>query len=206
MLDSMIRNPRPTRAETSDVANAVLDGSDALMLSGETAVGRYPVETVRMMSTIIQEVERSPRYRSLPEPPPIPLGTVRNAVARAAIAASREMDLCAIVVVTLEGRLARLVSEYRPPCPVVALTPNERCARELMLHWGILPIVAPLHERTDDMIAEVVRAVRAAGIARDGDVVAMTLATPHGTPEGTNLLHLHTLGSLDARVTPGVLA
>ncbi|HEV8325640.1 MAG TPA: pyruvate kinase [Myxococcota bacterium] len=199
MLDSMIRNPRPTRAEASDVANAVLDGTDALMLSGETAVGRYALESVRMMDTIIREVEGSPRFRSLPEPPPIPLGTVRNAVARAAIAASRELPLAAIVVVTLQGRLVRLISEYRPSCPVVALTPSEGCARALTLHWGVLPILGALHDRTDDMIAEAVRAVRAGGIARDGDVVAITLSIPPGTPEGTNLLHLHTL-------RPGVLA
>ena len=139
MLDSMRLRPRPTRAEASDVANAILDGTDALMLSGETASGDYPLESVRTMDKIIREVELSPRYRSLPERASVGDMESTNAVARAAVVAARELGVRSILCFTESGRTAALVSEYRPEASILAVTSSRTVFRRLGLHWGVTP-------------------------------------------------------------------
>lgn len=151
MLDSMQENPRPTRAEASDVANAILDGTDAVMLSGESASGKYPVESVRMMASIIEEVEGSRIYKSIVPPTFIRgLRTFPNAVAQAAAVAARELDVKAIVVLTHSGSTARLMMTYRPAKPIIALTPNESLHRQLALYWGVMSH----HVNLDSVLAE----------------------------------------------------
>lgn len=141
MLESMTDNPRPTRAEASDVANAILDGTDAVMLSAETATGKYPVETVRMMSAIIEEVEQSPIYRSVPTPTFIPhIQSFPNAVAKAAATAADELNIETIVVLTLSGFTARLMMTYRPTKRIIAGTPSRNVYQQMALFWGVEPL------------------------------------------------------------------
>ncbi len=149
MLDSMMRNPRPTRAEATDVANAVLDGTDVVMLSGETASGKYPVEAVRTMDSIIREIEGSTIFDALPEPAAFgePL-SFSNACARAAAATSRGVPLAAVVVGTADGHTADVVADYRPRAPIVAVTSNVEAARRLALQWGITPVLGDLRSVT----------------------------------------------------------
>lgn len=152
MLDSMIRNPRPTRAEAADVANAVLDGTDAVMLSGETAAGRYPLEAARMMDLLVREAEgaqaREPSSRHLPDVP----GDwgFANAAARAAALLSFTLPLVGIVVLTRHGRSVELLSGYRPRVPILALTPDEAAAQRLAVRWGVRARVAPMVHEPDD--------------------------------------------------------
>ena len=157
MLDSMIRNPRPTRAEAADVANAVMDGSDALMLSGETAAGRYPVQALEMMDAIIRNVESdhveefSREFRGLRN-----VGNEEwpfaNAAARAAAVLTANLPLRAVVVFTQDGRSARLLSEHRPKAPIVAVTSKIRVARRLALEWGVIPRVEVPPESLDETL------------------------------------------------------
>jgi pyruvate kinase len=137
MLESMMTQPRPTRAEASDVANAVLDGTDALMLSGETASGAHPIEAVRTMARIIDEIEKSAYYRANIDVPMIELANSANAISNAAVSAAKAMELRTIVVVSDSGGAARLVSEYRPEAHLVCLTTDEVTFRRLALFWGV---------------------------------------------------------------------
>jgi len=196
MLDSMIRNPRPTRAEAADVANAVLDGSDALMLSGETAAGAYPIESVKMMAAIIAEVEAGSRSEKLGvarEPSAIDGADwdFANAAARAAALLTRALPLKAVVTFTSDGRSASLLSEYRPRAPIVAITSQAKVANRLALDWG----VAPRIEVPPDELEEALRIAKAL-LAREhfcetGDLFAMVVGWP---PSGrTNTVKLHKL-------------
>ena len=142
MLESMITNPRPTRAEASDVANAVLDGSDALMLSGETASGKYPLLAVRTMARIIEEIEDSARFKSRFDAATLDFATSANAIAKAAVVAARQLGASAIACVTESGGVARLVSEYRPEARLVAFTSQQDVYRRLALYWGVEPVMA----------------------------------------------------------------
>jgi pyruvate kinase len=191
MLDSMIRNPTPTRAEAADVANAVLDGTDALMLSGETAAGRYPVEAVRMMDRIIREVEtawlledHAVRDVSLMED-----WGFANAAAKAAALMSYALPLKAIVVFTRDGRTANLLSEFRPRAPIVAVTPKRHVAARLALEWGVIPRV----DVPPDNLGEIMRIASGIlgreGLCHEGDAFAVVMGWP---PEGgTNTVKLH---------------
>jgi pyruvate kinase len=193
MLDSMIRNPRPTRAEATDVANAILDGTDVLMLSGETAIGRYPVEAVQMMDVIAREVEGSSIYLALPEPES--LGgpwTLPNACARAAASMSRSLNLTAIAVVTHRGRTVDLMSDYRPHAPILAITDNAATASRLALCWGALPVLGP-----GPGLSPIEASDRAEMLARtmlnakSGDTLAIVLGSAQDT--GEKSLNLRTL-------------
>lgn len=192
MLESMIQWPRPTRAEASDVANAVLDGTDALMLSGETAAGKYPVEAVRTMSRIITEIEQSSVFRAQLEPPSIAMAVPANAIAHAATIAAREMNINVVVVVTNSGGAARLISEYRPEAKIVALTANESTYRRLALYWGVVPVMtstpaATLNEMQSNIAFEVIER----GLAEPGEHVVITLGAPIGSGATTNTLKIH---------------
>jgi pyruvate kinase len=148
MLESMIENPRPTRAEASDVANAVWDGTDAVMLSGETAVGRYPLECVAMMGDIIAEAEKA----APPRREPFQASTRVHALASAAVDAAEELHAGAIVIITLSGFTAQMVAQRRPTVPLIAVVPEARISNRLMLVWGILPVVVPWGENSDALL------------------------------------------------------
>jgi pyruvate kinase len=191
MLESMIENPRPTRAEASDVANAVLDGTDALMLSGETASGRYPLAAVRTMARIIEEIEGSSDYRMNLEQPTLDLPVSTNAIANGAVVAARQMKLKVLACFSDSGGIARLVSEYRPEAKILGLTTNEATYRRLALYWGVQPGLISPAATTDEMFGRIEDALRRRGLAQSGDTVAITLGVPIGSGESTNLLKIH---------------
>jgi pyruvate kinase len=192
MLDSMIRHPRPTRAEAADVANAVLDGSDVLMLSGESAAGLYPLEAVTMMDAIIREVEGSPLYDA--QPAPSSFGRAwefGNACTRAAAITSRSVPLAAVVVSTTSGLTASLLAEYRPHAPIVAVTPEIGTARRLALEWGVIPVQGDLRGAPGEALERAEQAARAAVGAKAGDSLAIVLGSATGP--GSKALVLRTL-------------
>ncbi len=191
MLDSMIRNPRPTRAEAADVANAVLDGSDVLMLSGESASGKYPIESVAMMDRIIREIEGSDIYAAIPEPAGFG-DTVHfgNACARAAASISRNVKLAAIVVETRTGRTANVLADYRPRAPIIAVSRDPRVAHRLALQWGIVPVVGDLEIAHPEAIARAEEAARQAVGAAAGDSVAVLLGSVVGDGERSLTLRI----------------
>jgi len=194
MLDSMIRNPRPTRAEASDVANAVLDGSDAVMLSGETASGAYPLEAVRTMDKIIRTTEREDRYWR--EHSDLDLGSTTNAIARAAVGCCKSMpDTRAIVTYTISGGIARLVSDYRPRVPIIALTPNPATYQTLAMYWGVTPVQFTLSSAEGRSIfQDVDRLLLSSGLLARGDRFVLTLGYPLKDHKSVNLLKIHSVG------------
>ena len=192
MLDSMQKNPRPTRAEASDVANAIFDGSDALMLSGETAAGSYPLESVVMMDRIIREAEAS--VTSLPRPARSNDLLISEAIAEAICYAAEELNLKAIAVFTESGSSAGLVSKYRPRAPIVAFSPMQEARRRLSLLWGVLPrTIKRVHDI--DQLAKVAEArLTEEHLVKRGDIVGIIAGTPLGTTGSTNLMRLIRIG------------
>ncbi|MER3455985.1 MAG: pyruvate kinase [candidate division GAL15 bacterium] len=191
MLESMVDHPRPTRAEASDVANAILDGTDAVMLSAETAVGRYPVEAVRIMDRIAVEVEAtSPQLYQPARHHERRLG-IAEAVAAAACRLGHDLRAKAIVVITRSGRTAQLVSKNRPAEPVVALTEEECVARSLSLWWGLHPVVTEFREDTDAMLEHVEEELVRRGLAEPGDVLVVTGSAPIIARGRTNFVKVH---------------
>jgi pyruvate kinase len=191
MLESMITQVRPTRAEASDVANAVLDGTDAVMLSGETASGAHPVESVRTMVRIIREIEQSTYYRQNIEPPVVELQVYANAIALAAVAAAKVLHVKTIAVLTDSGGIARLMSEYRPEAGIVALTRNDVTFRRLALIWGVTPILVDTAATTDEVIDQAEQVLLERGLATSGDNVVITMGVPVGSGVQTNTLKVH---------------
>ncbi|MDB1088588.1 pyruvate kinase [Streptomyces sp. ACA25] len=195
MLDSMIDSSRPTRAEASDVANAVLDGTDALMLSGETSVGRYPAETVRTMSRIITAAEDDVLAAGLPG---LPDGTKprtqSGAVARAAAEIGDFLEATLLVAFTQSGDTARRLSRYRSPIPIQAFTPDPATCNQLSLTWGVHAQVVPMVESTDAMTALLDEQLRKVRDCSDGETVVMTAGSPPGTAGTTNLVRVHHIG------------
>lgn len=195
MLDSMIRHPRPTRAEASDVANAILDGSDAVMLSGETAAGKYPIEAVQTMDRIIRRIEQHETYWLEP-PRDMQLGHTTNAVARAAVTSSRSLPDCkAIICYTGSGGIARLVSDYRPKVPIYAFTPEPSTFQALALYWGVIPIrFQPSTPSGENIFIDLDHAVLERGLFEREDRVVITLGWPIKAHTSVNLLKLHKVG------------
>ncbi len=191
MLESMIENPRPTRAEASDVANAVLDGTDAVMLSGETAAGAYPLVTVQTMARIIVEIEQSARYRTDMGSQILDLPIQTNALAHAAVVAARQLRIKTIALFSESGAVARLISEYRPEAAIVALTTDASTYRRLQLYWGVSPVLVAPARTTDEMITRIESYLRGRNFVQPGDIVAITMGVPLGSGESTNLLKLH---------------
>jgi pyruvate kinase len=191
MLESMITQPRPTRAEASDVANAVLDTTDALMLSGETASGAHPIEAVRTMARIIDEIEKSAYYRQNTPQVDLQMAVSANAIAHAAVIAARAMKLKTIVTVSESGGAARLVSEYRPEANIIALTTNEVSYRRLALFWGVTPILIGPSASTEELIDRVEATLLERNLALPGDNVLITMAVPVGAGTSTNMLKVH---------------
>ncbi len=191
MLESMISQPRPTRAEASDVANAVLDATDALMLSGETASGQYPVEAVKTMARIIDEIEHSAYYRANVEVPDLQLAVSANAIAHAAMTAARAMKLKTIVTVSESGGAARLVAEYRPDSSIVCLTTDEVSFRRLALIWGVTPVLISPAATTEELLDRVEATLIERNLALPGENVLITMAVPVGSGLQTNILKIH---------------
>jgi pyruvate kinase len=196
MLESMIENPRPTRAEASDVANAILDGTDAVMLSAETAAGAYPQLAVQAMRRIIEEIETHPMSGANKRDerlPPDQVVTTEGAIAAATVAAARQLSAPVIVVFSKSGFTARVVSSHRPPVPVLALTDQARTARQLALVWGAVPLVVPTVDSYEAMVDLGLSAATAQGLANAGDRVVVTAGVPVGVPGTTNTLKVETV-------------
>ncbi len=193
MLDSMVGHPRPTRAEVSDVANAVLDGADALLLTGETAIGHYPVRVVETMRRIVVASETE-GVRPLP---PLPDGpTVQEAVARAAAEAARDLGARALVAFTRTGSTVRLLASHREPVPLYAFTPEPCVRSQLSVVWGAETFVVPEVHTTDEMVAAVDRAMLELGRGEPGELVVLVAGTPPGVAGSTNALRVHRLGTV----------
>jgi pyruvate kinase len=192
MLESMITSPRPTRAEASDVANAVFDGSDALMLSGETAAGQFPVEAVRTMARIIEVAESSPHLVD-PPPPAHEALSVSRVVARSACQVAIDVKAVAIVVYSITGSSIQLVSKYRPPMPLLGLTPQEETRRRTSLMWGTEAANVPLKEHTKDLTHAAERVLLEGSWAQSGDRIVIVSGTPGGRG-GTNRVLVHRIG------------
>jgi pyruvate kinase len=195
MLESMIENPRPTRAEVSDVANAIYDGTDAVMLSAETSVGRYPVESARFMASIAAESEDSIRRKGFQDPPHRAEPTSAEVLADAAHHTARESGAKAIVVFTSRGSSARLISRYRPPVSVFAITPHDTTARQLSVSYGVIPVLAPDVASTDEMLCQMDRVLVQGGHLKSGELVVFVAGQPVGRPGTTNLMKLHRIGA-----------
>jgi pyruvate kinase len=199
MLDSMIRNPRPTRAETSDVANAIIDGTDAVMLSGETATGRYPIEAVRMMARIAPVVEAGVSRGDRIVLPGWDVPEIRDrndAIAEAACSLAERDGIRAIVVFTQSGLTARLVSRRRPATPVYALTPDPRVYRQLALVWGITPLITRFPEHLESLEKQVFIAAKKLKFAAPGDVVLLVGGHPLPAKEPTNFIKIVTVENI----------
>lgn len=201
MLESMIHNPRPTRAEASDVANAIFDGSDAVMLSGETAAGKYPVEAVETMARIAQRSEAALHYEEMlgKRRTFSPQRTVTDAISYATCATAQDLGAAAIITSTESGHTAKMVSKYRPRAPVIAVTPHARVMRKLALTWGVQPLLAGLRNNTDEMMAAAIEVSLSAGLIKGGDLVIFTAGVPVGVHGTTNLIRVHTVGDILAR-------
>jgi pyruvate kinase len=192
MLESMIEHSRPTRAEASDVANAVLDGADAVMLSGETSVGRYPVQTVATMARIVTAVEDDPAASAPPlQNPPRTRG---GAIAQAAIEVGTRLGASALVSFTQTGDTARRLARHHSRIPLLAFTPDPAVRSRLALSWGVETFITPTVAHTDEMVGAVQDAMLANGRGRPGDLVVIVAGSPPSTPGSTNMLRVHRLG------------
>lgn len=195
MLDSMIRNPRPTRAEVSDVANAIYDGTSAVMLSGETANGKYPIESLRMMVDIACQSESNINYwKNFQMAHLIMIPSVANAISHATCTTAMDLNAKAIITITHAGRTARLVSRFRPECPIVAATVFPKIQRQLNLSWGVFPILVDEVQTTDELFEVGVDAAKKCGFIFDGDIVVITGGTPVGMSGTTNTIKVQSIG------------
>jgi len=189
MLDSMQRNPRPTRAEASDVANAILDGTDAIMLSGETAAGKYPVESVQTMSRIAEKAESALDYHGILVKQRIAQETtVTEAISQAVTTSALELNAKAIITSTETGYTARMVSKYRPQAPIVAVTTQDQTLRRMALNWGVIPVKGHVATSTDEMFDNAMKGGLESGIVAEGDLVVITAGIPLGSSGSTNLI------------------
>jgi len=195
MLDSMIRNPRPTRAEASDVANAIFDGSDAIMLSGETAMGRYPLAAVQMMARIAAVAEQNLPYDDwLRRTVQAKSHSVTDAISQVACELAAELGATAIITSTMSGSTAQQIARHRPATPIIAPTPSPRTCRQLALVWGVEPLLVDQFADTDTMICTAVEAARGRGLVRDGDLAIITAGVPVGGAGLTNMIKVHHVG------------
>ncbi|QWU17842.1 pyruvate kinase [Paenibacillus sophorae] len=189
MLDSMQRNPRPTRAEASDVANAIFDGTDAIMLSGETAAGKYPVESVLTMSRIAEKAESALNHREIFLKQQIAQETtVTEAISQSVAISALDLSAKAIISSTVSGHTARVVSKYRPVSPIIAVTTQERTMRQLALVWGVTPVHGSPASSTDELLETAVQGGKDSGLVKAGDLVVITAGIPLGHSGSTNLV------------------
>lgn len=197
MLDSMIKNPRPTRAETTDVANAIYDGTSVIMLSGETAAGAFPVEAVRTMANIAEITEQNINYidrfnkLDIHERP-----DVTSAISHAACTTAHDLSASAIITVSKSGKTSRMLSKYRPFCPIISGTPSERVWRQTNMSWGVVPVMIEEKDNTDDLIDHVITVAQEKGLLNNGDLVVLTAGVPLGVSGTTNLMKVHLVGNI----------
>ena len=197
MLDSMIKNPRPTRAESTDVANAIYDGTSAIMLSGETAAGNYPVDALKTMATIACRTEKDIDYitkfkkRDAPEK-----SDVTTAISHATCMTAHDLNAVAILTVSKTGLTARLISKYRPQCPIICGTTDKKVQRQMNLSWGVIPVMTEEKVNTDDLFDHIVDVAEQHGLIQSGDLAVITAGVPLGVSGTTNLLKVHLVGNI----------
>ena len=200
MLDSMQRNPRPTRAEASDVANAIFDGTDAIMLSGETAAGQYPVEAVQTMHNIASRAEQALDHKELLSARSKDSDhNITDAIGQSVAHTALNLDVQAIITPTESGHTARMISKYRPKAPIIASTSNDHVVRRLALVWGVYPQLGQKAETTDEMLDVAVEESVNSGIVKHGDLVVITAGVPVGEAGTTNLMKIHVIGDILAK-------
>ena len=200
MLDSMMRNPRPTRAEASDVANAIFDGTDAIMLSGETAAGKYPLESVQTMANIAAMTETALDYAHLLNEKGLQAGhSTTAAIGYATCTTARNLEAAAIITATESGSTARMVSKFRPETPIIAITHNEETQRKLLLNWGVMPLLGHKANNTDELIDQSIQIALQKGHIKRGDLVVLTAGVPVGIPGTTNLLKVEVVSTILAK-------
>ena len=197
MLESMMKNPRPTRAEATDVANAIYDGTSAIMLSGETAAGLYPVESLKTMVRIAERTEadidlvkRFNNRESLVNP------DITNAIAHATCTTAMDLNATAIVTVTKSGKTARMISKYRPACPIIGCSPYENVWRQLNLSWGVLPLMVEEKNNTDDLFEHAIEEAEKMKYVKQGEITVITAGVPLGVSGTTNLIKVHVVGHI----------
>lgn len=197
MLDSMMKNPRPTRAEATDVANAIYDGTSAIMLSGETAAGLFPVEAVKTMAIIAERTERDIDYiekfrkRDIPERP-----DVTSAISHATCTTAHDLGAVAILTVSKTGQTARMISKFRPACPIISGTTEQKVLRQMNLSWGVIPILVDEKDNTDELFEHVVSVAQKEGYVHNGDLAVITAGIPLGVSGTTNMLKVHLVGDV----------
>ena len=191
MLESMIHNPRPTRAETADVANAIYDGTTAIMLSGESAAGDYPIEAVRTMSKIAERTEQDIDYNNrLKKIADNGSCDITSAISHATCTTAMDLGAAAIITVTMSGVTANMISRYKPSCPIIGCSVNPRVCRQLNLSWGITPILINKEVNAEDLFESAARAAEKSGIVKKGDIAVLTAGLPLGTSGTTNMIRV----------------
>lgn len=197
MLDSMIRNPRPTRAETTDVANAIYDGTSAIMLSGETAIGKYPIEALKTMASIAERTEEDIDYVKRLEHLQFNRNMdVTNAISHATCTTAHDLKATAIIALTSGGKTARMLSRFRPNCPIIAPTISKKTRRQLSLSWGVIPIMSEIRTNSDELFDHAVECAEKTGLIKTGDLTVMTGGTPLGISGTTNVMRVHLVGNV----------
>ncbi|MFN4271067.1 MAG: pyruvate kinase [Thermosynechococcus sp.] len=199
MLDSMVKSPRPTRAEISDVANAILDGTDAVMLSNETATGDYPVEAVKMMATIAARIDNQPQLRQPPVAESMAVRSIPNAISQAVGQVAAQLKAKAIITQTKTGATARNVSKFRPQIPILAATPHIEVARRLQLVWGVEPLLTLDHPSLRQSFQAAINAAQERGFLEEGDLVVMTAGTLQGVSGSTDMIKVELVTSVMGR-------
>ena len=196
MLESMITHVRPTRAEITDVANAIYDGTSAIMLSGETAAGKHPVEAVRTMALIAETTENDINYANrLKSRPDDKDKNITNAISHAACTTAHDLGAKAIVTVTKTGGTAKMLSKFRPSCPIIGCTPNPTVCRQMNLSWGVTPLMMDEKSSTDELLDGAIDAAVEHGLLKEGDVTVITAGIPLGVSGNTNMLKVTTVGN-----------
>ena len=191
MLESMINNPRPTRAETTDIANAIYDGTTAIMLSGESAAGKYPVEAVKTMARIAQRTEQDIDYnKRMKRRDQIDAFDITTAISHATCTTAADLGAAAIITVTISGFTAGMIARYKPSCPIIACCVSPRVCRQLSLSWGVIPLWMARENSEEDLFVEAVRAAEEAGYIKKGDRVVLTAGVPLGVSGSTNMIRV----------------
>ncbi len=197
MLDSMMHHPRPTRAEATDVANAIYDGTSAIMLSGETAAGKYPIESLKTMSIIAERAEKDIDYRKrFSNIPSSNIPDITNAISHATVMTAYDLQAAAIATVTMSGQTARLISRYRPQMPIITCTPSQKTYYQLAMSWGVIPVMVEEQSSENLLFDDAMNAAKHAGHLSDGDVVVITAGVPVGISGTTNLIKVHVVGNI----------
>lgn len=200
MLDSMIKNPRPTRAEATDVANAIYDGTSAIMLSGETAAGDYPVEAVKTMDKIARRTEADINYRQRLKQREVEINPdITNAISHATVTTAADLNAAAIITVSKSGRTARNIEKFRPGRPIIGCSMDPKVVRQLNLSWGVTPLLVEKKDNADELFEHAVEVTEKAGLIESGDITVITAGVPLGVSGTTNLIKVHVAGHILAR-------